>query len=143
MQLIPAVDVLGGRVVRLMRGEYDRVTEYGSDPVAAVAGWVEQGAPLVHVVDLEGARSGALGAALWQRLGDAGLPFTFNYCANCGTTVWWSAADPDGPLRDKIAVAGGCFASSGFPSPTLSIYEKHKEPWLHLPAGIRHLDSGI
>ncbi len=75
MQVIPAVDVLEGRVVRLLRGDYDAVTDYGRDPVAAVRRWVDEGAGLVHVVDLDGARSGAGDAGLWRRLGEAGLPF--------------------------------------------------------------------
>ncbi len=75
MEIIPAVDVLKGRVVRLLRGDYGAVTDYGHDPVAAVRRWVDEGAGLVHVVDLGGARTGSSDAALWRRLGDAGLPF--------------------------------------------------------------------
>ncbi len=75
MQVIPAVDVLDGRVVRLLRGDYDRVTDYRWDPVAAVRRWVDEGAGLVHVVDLAGARSGEGDLRLWTRLGEAGLPF--------------------------------------------------------------------
>lgn len=75
LQIIPAVDVLGGRVVRLLRGEYGEVTEYGDDPVARSVAWHEQGADLVHVVDLEGARSGRPDPALWGRLAEAGVRF--------------------------------------------------------------------
>lgn len=74
-EVIPAVDVLGGRVVRLRRGDYAAVTEYGDDPLEAATAWIEQGASRVHVVDLEGARTGAFNLALWERLGAAGLPF--------------------------------------------------------------------
>ena len=75
LQIIPAVDVLDGKVVRLMHGDYDRVTEYGSDPVAQALEWMRQGADLVHVVDLEGARTGEPDPALWQRLAEAGVAF--------------------------------------------------------------------
>lgn len=75
LQIIPAVDVLGGNVVRLMHGDYERVTVYGDDPVAQALEWMRQGADLVHVVDLEGARSGAPDESLWQRLADAGVEF--------------------------------------------------------------------
>ena len=75
MQVIPAVDVLDGRVVRLLRGAYDSVTEYGDDPVATAWRWVEDGADLVHVVDLGGARTGAPDRDLWRRMGGAGVPF--------------------------------------------------------------------
>lgn len=75
VQIIPAVDVLEGRVVRLMHGDYDRVTVYADDPVARAGAWVADGAPLVHVVDLAGARSGEPDAALWRSLAAAGVPF--------------------------------------------------------------------
>ncbi len=58
MEVIPAVDVRGGRAVRLHQGDYDRETVFEDDPVAAAARWVEQGARRVHVVDLDGAREG-------------------------------------------------------------------------------------
>ena len=58
MEVIPAVDVRGGRAVRLHQGDYDRETVFDDDPVAAAARWVEQGARRVHVVDLDGAREG-------------------------------------------------------------------------------------
>ena len=75
MQIIPAVDVLDGRVVRLEQGRYDRVTAYGDDPVGAVRDWAGQGAEIVHVVDLAGARDGTADTRLWGRLGEAGVPF--------------------------------------------------------------------
>lgn len=75
LQIIPAVDVLDGKVVRLMHGDYERVTVYAEDPVAQALEWMRQGAGLVHVVDLEGARSGAPDESLWRRLADAGVAF--------------------------------------------------------------------
>lgn len=75
VEIIPAVDVLDGRVVRLMHGDYRRVTVYAEDPVAQARAWTDQGASLVHVVDLEGARSGSPDRGLWFRLADAGVPF--------------------------------------------------------------------
>lgn len=75
MEIIPAVDVLDGKVVRLLRGDYARVTEYGSDPVAAARAWMEQGAGRVHVVDLDGARSGEPDLSLWERMGGSGVTF--------------------------------------------------------------------
>ncbi len=75
LQIIPAVDVLDGKVVRLMHGDYERVTVYGEDPVAQALEWMRQGAELVHVVDLEGARSGTPDESLWRRLADGGVAF--------------------------------------------------------------------
>jgi phosphoribosylformimino-5-aminoimidazole carboxamide ribotide isomerase len=69
MQVIPAVDVLEGRAVRLLRGEYDQVTYYADDPTEAVRMWADQGAELVHVVDLGGARDGSFNRDLVARLG--------------------------------------------------------------------------
>ena len=57
MILYPAIDVFGGRVVRLRQGEYDDSTVYGDDPVAVALSFVEQGAQWVHMVDLDAARS--------------------------------------------------------------------------------------
>ena len=54
IQIIPAVDVLDGRVVRLMHGDYAQVTVYADDPVAQAREWTDAGAALVHVVDLQG-----------------------------------------------------------------------------------------
>ena len=58
MELIPAIDLLDGKVVRLHQGKYDEVTVYDDDPVAMARRFEEQGAARLHVVDLEGARSG-------------------------------------------------------------------------------------
>lgn len=57
--VIPAVDLLGGRCVRLHQGDYDRQTAYSDDPVAMAREWVSLGAPMLHVVDLDGAKAGA------------------------------------------------------------------------------------
>jgi phosphoribosylformimino-5-aminoimidazole carboxamide ribotide isomerase len=75
LQIIPAVDVLDGRVVRLMHGDYDRVTVYADDPVVQARSWIDQGAALVHVVDLAGAKSGEPDVALWESLAAAGVTF--------------------------------------------------------------------
>lgn len=57
MDLYPAVDLLGGRSVRLLRGDFGQVTDYG-DPVEAAVSLAATGAPWLHVVDLEAARTG-------------------------------------------------------------------------------------
>ncbi len=58
MIVIPAIDLLGGKVVRLHRGSYDDVTVYDDDPVARAGRFKEDGAERLHVVDLDGARAG-------------------------------------------------------------------------------------
>lgn len=57
--LYPAIDIRAGRAVRLLRGDYDRETAYDADPADAARRWAEGGAEIIHVVDLDGARSGA------------------------------------------------------------------------------------
>jgi len=59
--VFPAIDILGGRAVRLAQGDYDRVTVYHEDPVAQARLFVDQGAEWVHIVDLDGARDGVPG----------------------------------------------------------------------------------
>ena len=58
MRVIPAVDIKGGKCVRLVQGQADRETVYGDDPVAMAVHWDEEGAQLIHVVDLDGAFDG-------------------------------------------------------------------------------------
>lgn len=69
MKLYPAMDLLGGQIVRLHQGDYDKVTRYPGDPIALVQGYVRAGAERVHIVDLDGARDGrATQAPLIERL---------------------------------------------------------------------------
>ncbi len=58
MLVIPAIDLRGGRCVRLLRGDFARETVYDDDPVRVAKHWRELGAPWIHVVDLDGARGG-------------------------------------------------------------------------------------
>jgi phosphoribosylformimino-5-aminoimidazole carboxamide ribotide isomerase len=58
-EVIPAIDLRGGRCVRLLQGDYARETTYSVDPVAVARQWASLGAPRLHVVDLDGAREGA------------------------------------------------------------------------------------
>jgi phosphoribosylformimino-5-aminoimidazole carboxamide ribotide isomerase len=58
MQIWPAIDLRGGRCVRLQQGDYNRETVFGDDPAAVARQFVEAGAEYLHIVDLDGARSG-------------------------------------------------------------------------------------
>lgn len=58
MILLPAIDLIGGRCVRLAQGDFDRETRYFDDPAAALADFTAQGAAEAHLVDLDGARAG-------------------------------------------------------------------------------------
>jgi phosphoribosylformimino-5-aminoimidazole carboxamide ribotide isomerase len=59
VEVIPAIDLRGGRCVRLYQGDYARETVYGEDPAAMGRRWQDIGAGRLHIVDLDGARSGA------------------------------------------------------------------------------------
>ena len=58
MLIIPAIDIRGGKCVRLFQGDYGKETVYGDDPVEMARRWVKQGAKFLHLVDLDGAREG-------------------------------------------------------------------------------------
>ncbi len=59
LEIIPAIDLKGGRCVRLVQGEMDRETRYFDDPLEAARLWASEGARRIHVVDLDGAVSGS------------------------------------------------------------------------------------
>jgi phosphoribosylformimino-5-aminoimidazole carboxamide ribotide isomerase len=75
MYLLPAIDLLDGKVVRLAIGDYDAVTIYNDNPLAQARLFAQAGATWLHVVDLEGARSGkpAHSAIIQQIIADTGL----------------------------------------------------------------------
>ncbi|MBC8065953.1 MAG: 1-(5-phosphoribosyl)-5-[(5-phosphoribosylamino)methylideneamino]imidazole-4-carboxamide isomerase [Chlorobia bacterium] len=58
MLILPAIDIRGGKCVRLRQGDYAQETIYSEDPVAVARGFVEQGAEWIHIVDLDGAKAG-------------------------------------------------------------------------------------
>jgi len=76
MELWPAIDLRGGRCVRLLQGDYERETVFGDDPVAMARQFVAAGARRLHIVDLDGAKAGTpVQAALVERIVQAaGVP---------------------------------------------------------------------
>lgn len=58
MKLYPAIDILGGNAVRLVKGDFEAKKVYDEDPLSAARSWVDAGARFLHVVDLDGAKSG-------------------------------------------------------------------------------------
>lgn len=71
----------------------------------------------------------------WTRVGDEGGKGTFDFCPDCGSTVFYRvSADPD-----LVAVAIGAFAEPGFPAPNYSVYEERKHGWVEIVGeGIDH-----
>lgn len=60
MRIWPAIDLRGGRCVRLQQGDYNRETVFNDDPAQVARHWVDEGADCLHLVDLDGARDGKL-----------------------------------------------------------------------------------
>jgi len=58
MQIIPAIDIKNGKCVRLFQGDYDKETIYSNNPIEMALNWKNQGAKIIHIVDLDGAKSG-------------------------------------------------------------------------------------
>ena len=76
MELWPAIDLRGGKCVRLLQGDYARETVFGDDPVEMVRRFVSQGARRLHIVDLDGAKAGAAvqAALIGRMVAAAGVP---------------------------------------------------------------------
>ena len=111
LEVIPAVDLLGEEAVRLERGQFDRVVAREADPVALVERFVEAGARLIHVVDLDGARSGCLRPELVRRLAEVASPARVQ--ASGGVR---SPRDAERLLEagaDRVVVGTAAFAALG------------------------------
>ena len=76
MLLLPAIDLRGGKAVRLQQGDYDRETVFSDDPVATARRWVEEGGTYLHLVDLDGAKAGkpANTEVIRRIVAEAGVP---------------------------------------------------------------------
>jgi phosphoribosylformimino-5-aminoimidazole carboxamide ribotide isomerase len=142
--LYPAIDIAGGRAVRLRQGRFEDETVYADDPLAAARDWVEHGAHALHVVDLDGARAGAPAALehLERIVAAAGVPVqyggglrTLEACegaiaAGATRIVLGTAAFADVDLLDEsvqrfgervvvsVDVRGGEVASAGWTEST-------------------------
>jgi phosphoribosylformimino-5-aminoimidazole carboxamide ribotide isomerase len=74
IDVYPAVDVLGDHAVRLRKGAYDEIVERAEDPVDLAFSWARGGAKRIHLVDLDGARSGKVRPKLVEAVARVGLP---------------------------------------------------------------------
>jgi phosphoribosylformimino-5-aminoimidazole carboxamide ribotide isomerase len=79
VNLYPAIDILDGRAVRLVKGDFEAKKVYDQDPLSAATGWVEAGARFLHVVDLDGAKTGVpVNLEHLRRIADGlGVPVQF------------------------------------------------------------------
>ena len=108
--VIPAVDVLGAEAVRLERGQFDRVVARAADPVALVRSYVDAGARLVHVVDLDGARSGRTRPELVRTLAEVAAPARIQ--ASGGVRSPKSAVELLEAGAERVVVATAAFAAA-------------------------------
>jgi phosphoribosylformimino-5-aminoimidazole carboxamide ribotide isomerase len=120
IEVIPAVDVLGDEAVRLEQGDYDRVVERAAEPVALARRWVEAGAARVHLVDLDGARSGRVRPELVAAVAEAVRPAKLQ--ASGGIRSLDDARALLAAGADRVIVG-----TAAWPDP---------EPWLELGAVI-------
>ncbi len=140
MKLYPAIDILGGKAVRLVKGDFDAKKVYDEDPQSAAAGWVDTGARYLHVVDLDGAKEGAPANLhhLRRIAGELGVPVQFGgglrspqaisdaFDAGAQRVILGTAAfaDPDflhdalerwpGKVLVSVDVRGGKLATAGW-----------------------------
>jgi phosphoribosylformimino-5-aminoimidazole carboxamide ribotide isomerase len=78
VKLYPAIDILGGNAVRLVRGDFTLKRVYDEDPLSAARAWVEAGARELHVVDLDGAKDGEpVNLAQLERISSLGVPVQY------------------------------------------------------------------
>ena len=105
--LYPAIDILGGKAVRLEQGDFDRRKEYDADPLEAARRWVAEGAAWLHVVDLDGARDGRpVNLAQLERIASrAGVPVQFGG----GLRTVEAVADAVGAGADRVVVGTVAF----------------------------------
>jgi hypothetical protein len=76
-------------------------------------------------------------ATAYVRTGDHGSRFVFHFCPVCGTTVFHTEEGED----DRVSVAVGAFADPSFPSPTVSVYDCRRHPWVSMPPGTTAFDK--
>lgn len=114
IEVIPAVDVLGAEAVRLERGSYEAVVERADDPFALAGRFASAGARRIHLVDLDGARSGVVRPELVRTIARAGLPVQ----ASGGIRSLTDAGQLLEAGADRVVVG-----TAAWPDPT---------PWLEL-----------
>ncbi len=109
--MLPAVDVLGDETVRLEQGSYDRVTVRAGDPAERARAFAEAGASLLHVVDLDGARTGRIRRVLVARLVEAAAPAVLQVSGGAR-----SPGDVEALLAagaERVVVGTAAFAAPG------------------------------
>jgi phosphoribosylformimino-5-aminoimidazole carboxamide ribotide isomerase len=121
VRLYPAIDILGGNAVRLIKGDFDAKKVYDEDPLSAARGWVAAGADYLHVVDLDGAKAGVPAnlEQLRRVAGESGVPVQYGgglrtakavddaLAAGAARVILGTIAFTDAELLDEILAAHG------------------------------------
>jgi phosphoribosylformimino-5-aminoimidazole carboxamide ribotide isomerase len=136
MRLIPAIDLRDGRCVRLFKGDFEQETRYAVDPVALAGQYRELGAEWLHVVDLDGAKSGS----------PVNLPLIERMRAAAGVDVQYgggirTAASLEQALRVVTRAVIGSLAVTD-PDTVTAWFTKHGAERLVLALDVRLDDSG-
>jgi phosphoribosylformimino-5-aminoimidazole carboxamide ribotide isomerase len=165
VNLYPAIDMLGGKAVRLTKGDFEAKKVYDEDPLRAAQAWVEEGAQRLHVVDLDGARDGHPQnlAHLRRIAGELGVPVQFGGGLRSmadvdaavqagagrvilGTAVFarpellWEAIDAYGAERIVVSIDArdGCVATHGWLEATTVPAREAIERWHEHGRGVRN-----
>ncbi|MCY3569003.1 MAG: 1-(5-phosphoribosyl)-5-[(5-phosphoribosylamino)methylideneamino]imidazole-4-carboxamide isomerase [Chloroflexi bacterium] len=126
IDVLPAIDIRAGRCVRLVQGDYERETVFDDDPLAPAQRWIDEGAEMLHVIDLDGAREGrAANAGVVERIAALGMPLqvgggirnldTLHRYLDAGVArvIVGTAAVTDREfLREAVALAGSALTVS-------------------------------
>ena len=95
MKLFPAIDLYEGKCGRLQRGDYDKMTVYSDDPVETALGFAAAGAEYLHVVDLQGARSGGTPSFPRTSSGPKWSSFMVSQTVTPSPTSWQRSLSPE------------------------------------------------
>ncbi len=120
MNLYPAIDILEGRAVRLRQGRFEDQTVYHDDPLEAARSWIQAGARRLHVVDLDGAKSGTPSALghLERIVSETGIPVQYGGGLRNATAV----GDALAAGAERAVIGTAAFGDEGFLSEVLESY---------------------
>ncbi len=112
MKLYPAIDILDGKAVRLVEGDFDAQTVYHDDPLEAARSWIDAGARRLHVVDLDGAKTGTPAALghLERIVAETGVPVQYGG----GLRGAGAVADALAAGADRAVIGTAAFGDEAF-----------------------------
>lgn len=120
MRLYPAIDILAGNAVRLVRGDFEAKKVYEAEPISAAEAWVGEGAEYLHVVDLDGAKAGEpLNLAHLRRIAsETGVPVQYGGGLRSAAAV--GAALEAG--AERVIIGTAAFTNPGLLDQVLALH---------------------